>query len=242
MNAPAPVLDIVDLVHERGSGSGRFRLVIERLALAASDQVALVGQSGCGKSTALDMMAFVLRPSSGVRFMLHAGGTGSDIMALWRSGARDRLTRLRAAGTGYVLQTGGLVPFLSVAENVLLTRRLLGLPCPGPTPALLAELGIGELVRRLPRQVSIGERQRVAIARALAHRPALILADEPTASLDPPTGETTMSLLTNVARHHEAALIVVTHDRDLAERHGLTVVECQPEPAGTVIRFGTDAA
>jgi len=80
----------------------------------------------------------------------------------------------RATGIGYVLQTGGLVPFLSVAENVLLTRRLLGLPCPGSTPALLAELGIGELVRRLPRQISIGERQRVAIARALAHRPALI--------------------------------------------------------------------
>ena len=242
MNAPAPVLDIVDLVHERGSGSDRFRLVIERLALAAGAQVALVGQSGCGKSTALDLMAFVLQPSAGDRFVLHAGGTGSDVMALWRTGARDRLTRLRATGIGYVLQTGGLVPFLSVAENVLLTRRLLGLPCPGSTPALLAELGIGELVRRLPRQVSIGERQRVAIARALAHRPALILADEPTASLDPATGETTMSLLTSVARHHEAALIVVTHDHDLAERHGLTVVKCAPGPAGTVIRFGTDAA
>jgi putative ABC transport system ATP-binding protein len=238
----APVLDIVDLVHERGSGSGRFRLVIERLALAAGAQVALVGQSGCGKSTALDLMAFVLQPSAGDRFVLHVGGAGTDVMALWRSGARNRLTRLRAAGIGYVLQTGGLVPFLSVAENVLLTRRLLGMPCPGPTPALLAELGIGELGRRLPRQVSIGQRQRVAIARALAHRPALILADEPTASLDPATAETTMSLLAAAARRHEAALIVVTHDRDLAERHGLTVVECEPGPAGTVIRFERIAA
>jgi putative ABC transport system ATP-binding protein len=238
----APVLDIVDLVHERGSGSGRFRLVIERLALAAGAQVALVGQSGCGKSTALDLMAFVLQPSAGDRFVLHVGGACTDVMALWRSGARNRLTRLRAAGIGYVLQTGGLVPFLSVAENVLLTRRLLGMPCPGPTPALLAELGIGELGRRLPRQVSIGQRQRVAIARALAHRPALILADEPTASLDPATAETTMSLLAAAARRHEAALIVVTHDRDLAERHGLTVVECEPGPAGTVIRFERIAA
>lgn len=233
----APIIDIVDCVHARGEGADRFIVAIERLAVAPGEQIALVGPSGCGKSTALDLLALVLRPTAARRFALRlTGGAPADILDLWTSEARDRLTRLRAVGIGYVLQTGGLIPFLNVGENTLLTRRLLGMPCPGPAEALLRDLDVGGLARRLPRQVSIGQRQRVAIARALAHEPPLVLADEPTASLDPASAERTMALLTATARRTGTALVVVTHDHALAERHGLTVVACEPRARGSVIR------
>lgn len=234
-----PVIDITDCFLQRGDGSGRFIVGIERLRLMPGEQIALTGPSGCGKSTVLDMLALVLRPTAARCFTLRTGAEpAADVSALWREGARGRLTRLRAAGIGYVLQTGGLIPFLSVGENTLLTRRLLGLPCPGPADRLLEELGIAGLRARLPRHVSIGQRQRVAIARALAHEPPLILADEPTASLDPASAEATMALLTAAARRHGAALVVVTHDRALAERHGLTIAPCQPRAHGSVLQYG----
>ena len=145
--------------------------------MAAGERLALVGPSGSGKSTALDVLALMLAPRDAERFVLTApDGTAWDIAALWRARARGRLTALRARLIGYVLQTGGLVPFLSVQENILLGRRLLGLSCPGPAPALMTDLGIAGLAGRLPQHLSLGERQRVAIARALAHRPALVLS------------------------------------------------------------------
>lgn len=237
MSAPAPViLDVEAAFHQRGNGADRFRLTVERFALSAGEQIALVGPSGCGKSTMLDLLSLILAPTDAARFTLRPGSARPvDVMGLWRGGARDRLTALRAAHMGYVLQTGGLVPFLSVRENVLLTRRALGLPCPGPAEALMDKLGIAGLMNRLPRQISIGQRQRVAVARALAHRPTLILADEPTAALDPSLADGTMALLSAVARFQGAALVVVTHDHALAERTGLTVVECQPEARGSRI-------
>lgn len=234
-----PVIDIADCFLQRGDGAGGFTVGIERLRLMPGEQIALTGPSGCGKSTVLDMLALVLRPTAVRCFTLRAGAEpAADVAALWRAGARGRLTRLRAAGIGYVLQTGGLIPFLSVGENTLLTRRLLGLPCPGPADTLLEELGIAGLRARLPRHVSIGQRQRVAIARALAHEPPLILADEPTASLDPASAEAAMALLTAAARRHGAALVVVTHDSALAERHGLTIAPCQPRAHGSVLHYG----
>ncbi|QCN95927.1 ATP-binding cassette domain-containing protein [Azospirillum argentinense] len=246
-----PLVDLQDCVHERAAGSDRFRLAVERFTLCPGDQIALVGPSGCGKSTTLDLLSLIVAPTRAGRFTLRMPQAGTvagtlaepvDVMALWRRGARDRLTALRAAHMGYVLQTGGLVPFLSVRENVLLTRRALGLPCPGPAVTLMETLGVAELERRLPRQISIGQRQRVAIARALAHQPAVILADEPTASLDPSLAEGTMKLLSAVARFQKAALVVVTHDHRLAERTGLTVVECRTGAGASVVRHDSAKA
>lgn len=240
---PPPVLDIEGCVHERGGGSDRFHLLLETFRLAAGERIALVGPSGCGKSTALDLLSLVLRPLGGARFRLAAGEGGvADVLDLWRRDAVDRLTALRARGIGYVLQTGGLVPFLPVRENVLLTRRLLGLSGPGASDSLLEALGLGGLGRRLPRHLSVGQRQRVAMVRALAHDPALILADEPTAALDPETAETTMEELVNAAGRQGAALVVVTHDWDLAERAGLRVVPCERAPHGSVIRYAGAAS
>lgn len=233
----APVLLMKDVERVRGPATELFRLRIERLTIARGERVALLGPSGCGKSTCLDLLAMTLAPSRARRFGLTVRGEGeTDVAALWKAGERGRLTRTRARHIGYVLQTGGLLPFLTICENVLLSRRLLGLPCPGPVPQILEFLGIAHLARRIPAKVSIGERQRAAVARAIAHRPDIVLADEPTASLDAANAAKVMDLLVRLAAELDLTLIVVTHDRGLAERAGLRAVECRVADGVTVIR------
>jgi putative ABC transport system ATP-binding protein len=160
-------------------GETPFALGVDALSLMPGQAVGIVGPSGCGKSTLIDLLALLRRPTQVARFALD----GIDVAALWRHNAADACTALRAARIGVVLQTGGLLPSLSVRENVLLSQRLLGRIDLEWAGSLLAALDLAALGGRLPAQISIGQRQRVAIARALAHRPALVLADEPTAAL-----------------------------------------------------------
>lgn len=228
----APLIEFRSVDRARGDG---FRLTIERFTLGAGERVAIVGPSGAGKSTCLDLIAMSLRPDAAETMsMVDDAGRPADIAALWRRDERGRIRALRARHFGYVLQTGGLAPFLSLRENAMLSRRLLGMAGDGPVPALFERLGIAHLARRKPRHVSIGERQRAAVVRALAHEPALVLADEPTASLDPANAGEVMALLTNTASEAGAALILVTHDRDLAATFGLPLAECRPDPASRV--------
>ncbi|SNB55757.1 putative ABC transport system ATP-binding protein [Arboricoccus pini] len=204
-----------------------FELVVRHFAVAPGEAVAIVGQSGSGKSTCLDIMAGILKPDRAQRFTFHhAEDAPISLADLWQRHDRGGLRNWRARHLGYVLQTGGLVPFLSLADNVGLPLRLLGRREPGRVQELLQALGLDGLGRRKPRHVSIGQRQRAALARALAARPALLLADEPTASLDRDSAETVMGLLTSAARRENAALVMVTHDRDLAVRHGLRIATC----------------
>lgn len=221
----APLLQIENVRRARAE---TFELMIEALTVGPKDSLAIVGESGCGKSTALDLLATALRPDRADRFDFTPGGDGAkvSIARLWESDDRAGLRAVRARHIGYILQTGGLVPFLSLAENAMLSRRLLGLDGPGPLAALLETLGIAHVAARKPRHVSIGQRQRGAIARALAHEPALVLADEPTASLDPETANEVVALLIESTRAAGSALIMVTHDRPLAERFGMIVAEC----------------
>lgn len=221
------LLSLRDVVFRRVG----FTLRIERFDLAAGDRVALLGPSGSGKSTFLDLVAMTLRPTEAVAFEL----AGTDVADLWRAGKPGRLTALRARALGYVLQTGGLLPYLSLQENALLGRRLLGQSCPGPVPDLFERLGIGAMAERLPSQVSIGQRQRAALARAVAHRPPLVLADEPTASLDPLHAEAAMATLIDLAAEEGIGLIVVTHDQALVERFGLRIVTIATTAGGGVI-------
>jgi putative ABC transport system ATP-binding protein len=234
----APLIQFEGVERRRGDG---FRLVVDEFALAAGEALALVGESGSGKSTCLDLLAMTLRPDRAEAMTFNAGDEVEDVAALWRGSRRGRLSDIRARWFGYVLQTGGLAPFLSLAENAMLSRRLLGLSGPGPIPALAERLGVAHLLGRKPRQVSIGERQRAAVMRALAHDPAIVLADEPTASLDPSNAEQVMGLLREAAQQSGAALIVVTHDRPLAESFGLEPVHCTHDPesrTSTVRRAG----
>ncbi|MGY1920273.1 ABC transporter ATP-binding protein [Pseudomonas tolaasii] len=220
-------------VHKsRGVGSQRYSLVIPALSLRAGEQLAIVGPSGCGKSTLLDLLALVLAPDQVGQFEFHR----QDIAGLWRADQQSTLAALRSQQLGYVLQTGGLLGFLDVRGNIALSRQLLGLKDDGSVTRLAEQLEIGDQLAKKPAALSVGQRQRVSCARALAHAPQLVLADEPTASLDPLNAERVMQALLAQAREHRAACVIATHDEALARASGLQVrrIGCRRDSDGGV--------
>ncbi len=209
----------------RGPDAADFELLVESLVVRRGEAVAFAGPSGSGKSTLLDLLALALRPSRAGAFSFGTrAGQAVDAAALWRAGDEDGLTAARAAHLGYVLQQGGLLPFLSVRRNIAISQAVLGRPDPARVEAVAARLEIAPLLDRLPATLSVGQRQRAAIARALAHRPAVVLADEPTASVHPALADTVLALLIEQARQDDAALVLATHDPDRAARHGFEIV------------------
>ncbi|PWR19896.1 ATP-binding cassette domain-containing protein [Zavarzinia compransoris] len=201
----------------RWRAEGRdYTVAVERLTVAPGDCIALTGPSGVGKSTLIDLLALALAPDAAERFVLRIGGEAIDLAALWRRGGRGRaaLAALRARIVGYVPQAGGLLPYLDVEGNIALTQRLSGRPDRALVRELARRLDIGDLLARKPATLSVGQRQRVAIARALAHRPLLLLADEPTASVDPVRAAAILDLLIESAAAAGAALVVASHDLD----------------------------
>ncbi len=234
------LLDLAGLVCQHGEGPSAFRLEVPELTLFPGEAIAITGPSGCGKSTLLDILGLVRRPTSVDTFRYTLGGISADMAPLWRKGSLDRLAGVRAESIGYVLQTGGLLPFLSVRENIALSLDLLGRRAPGThLLALVETLGLGGLLDRKPKTLSIGERQRVAIARALAHGPALLLADEPTAALDPAKAHDVLGLLMELVHVLKIALVVVSHDWPLLEGFGLRRIEAEgvSGTTGPVTRF-----
>ena len=178
--------------------------------LAAGERVALVGPSGCGKTTLLNCLGGVDRVDGGSIRLFDAAleKMGSDELAAWR---RKRI--------GTVFQFFHLLPTLSVAENVELPLQLLNVPARERrerVEALLARVKIAHRAAALPGQLSGGEMQRVAIARALAHRPGLLLADEPTGNLDSANGENILDLLKELSTESGTALLMVTHSTEAA--------------------------
>lgn len=197
------------------------------------EALALTGPSGSGKSTLLNLLALALRPAEAATFALNArDGTAIDLGALWRRRAEEALTATRAAHMGYVLQQGGLLPYLSVRRNIALSQAVLGRPDPARVETIAARLGIAPLLDRMPATLSVGQRQRVAIARALAHRPEVVLADEPTASVHPALADAVLALLIEQAREEDAALVLATHDPDRAARHGFAILPVEPAGEG----------
>jgi len=216
----------------RGQGAQRYSLEIDRLHLAAGERLALVGPSGCGKSTLLDLLALVLAPDAAQGFVLG----GEDVAGLWRARQLDRLASWRSRHLGYVLQAGGLLGFLDVRGNIRLPRQLLGLGDDGSVERLAAALDVHDQLGKKPATLSLGQRQRVSCARALAHAPTLLLADEPTASLDPVNAERVMRLLLREAETRQVTCVVATHDEALARQAGLTVLRmaCRRDADGGV--------
>ena len=179
------------------------------LSVEAGEFVAIVGESGVGKSTLLNCIAGLDRIDAGsVRL------AGTDIGALDEASA----ARLRRRAMGFVFQAFHVLPHLTVFHNVALPLLLLNRPDDARVAEMLAAVGLRDLGARLPAQLSGGQLQRVAIARALVHRPALILADEPTGNLDPSTAERVIDLLAAQVRHEGAACVLVTHSRVAAAR------------------------
>lgn len=171
--------------------------------------VAVVGTSGSGKSTLLHIIGGIERPTSG-RVIID----GIDIYTL----PPDRLTVFRRRSIGFVFQRYNLIPNLSVWENVALPLGLDNIrPKPGEIEGLLDELGIADKADSIPSQLSGGQQQRAAIARALAAKPHIILADEPTGSLDSRTGMGVMLTLASLNERCAQTIVVVTHNEELAQ-------------------------
>jgi putative ABC transport system ATP-binding protein len=179
-------------------------------SVKAGDTLAVTGQSGSGKSTLIALLAGLDKPDRG-RIRIN----GSDLTAMEEAG----LTRFRAAHLGIVFQQFHLLPHLSAEENIRLPLELLGRSRErGEIEALLENVGLTARKTHLPAQLSGGECQRVAIARALAVKPLLLLADEPTGNLDVATGREIADLLFHLAEQEQMTMLVVTHNRELAER------------------------
>jgi len=205
-----------------GLGTARFTLAVELFTVATGTRVAVVGPSGCGKSTLLGLLSLALKPDAGSALDL----AGADALALWRAGRADALAALRARHIGFVPQTGALLPFLTLRENIALPQRLAGRPDPARLLRLAERLDIAAILDRVPAAVSVGQRQRAAIARALSHRPGVILADEPTASVHPTQADAILELLTGLAEDEGAALVITTHDIRRVEAAGFALVPC----------------
>lgn len=177
------------------------------LDVAAGEFVAIVGESGVGKSTLLNCMAGLdTWDAGGIRV------DGVDLATLDDEGR----ALLRREKLGFVFQAFHVLPHLDVAQNVGLPLLLLRRPDPARVEAMLDAVGLGGLGPRLPQSLSGGQLQRVAIARALVHQPRLLLADEPTGNLDPATAARVMDVLRTQARATGAALVLVTHSEAAA--------------------------
>jgi putative ABC transport system ATP-binding protein len=201
-----PVLDIAGLAKRYGT-STIFAGV--DLVLEAGEFVAVVGESGVGKSTLLNCAAGLDSIDDG---RVHIAGT--DVHAL----AEPEQAVFRRHHLGFVFQAFHVLPHLSVGANVGLPLLLQHAADPARVSAMLAAVGLAGFETRLPKTLSGGQLQRVAIARALVHRPQLILADEPTGNLDPATADRVLSLLAGQVREHGATCLLVTHSRAAAAR------------------------
>ena len=179
------------------------------LEVAPGEFVAIVGQSGVGKSTLLNCMAGL--------DSWDEGSVTLDGRDLGRLNDEERAL-LRRSHVGFVFQAFHVLPHLDVAQNVGLPLMLLGRRDDAVVEAMLDAVGLQGLGPRLPQQLSGGQLQRVAIARALVHRPALLLADEPTGNLDPTTAARVMDILLAQTRQHGASLVLVTHSEAAAAR------------------------
>ena len=227
---PVPARIHMERLTKRRRGRDRsFLLTVDRFTLAPGDRIVLSGPHGSGKSTLLELIGLALMPDGSDAFRLEeaAGEDGRrpevavDLQALWRRGRHDELARLRARYIGYLPQTGALLPFLTVRENVALVQRLSGRGDRAWLEELRGRLDLAPLWAELPRQLSVGQRQRVAVARALAHRPGLVLADEPTAALDPAGADGVIRLLLALVQEIGCGLLLVSHEAGLAARLGL---------------------
>jgi putative ABC transport system ATP-binding protein len=181
------------------------------LELRAGEYLAVMGESGVGKSTLLNLLSGLDRPDSG-RVLIE----GTDLSAL----DDDAATLLRRRSIGFVFQAFHVLPYLTVLQNVALPLDLLGIREPERgrrAGEMLQAVGLGGLAERPARELSGGEVQRVAIARALVHQPRLVLADEPTGNLDPRNATQTLRLLREQIKGNAGAGILITHSRAAAE-------------------------
>jgi putative ABC transport system ATP-binding protein len=215
---PLPLVELRQVSKYLEQGGVAFELEIPALTIPRGAFIVLVGASGCGKSTLLDLLGLVLRPTHCEVFRLYFGQAHqvTDVKALWENEDESGLASLRRNYLGYVLQTGGLFPFLTVAQNVVLPARITGVTGNDSKILTMAErMGVGTLLSKKPQYLSAGQRQRVAVLRALANDPLIVLADEPTAAVDRQRAQSIVGDLRKLATEKGATILMATHDRNL---------------------------
>lgn len=210
-------LSVRDLEITRGQAEQTFTVRLPDLELHAGKPIAITGPSGCGKSTLVEALGLILRPNSLGRFWL----LDQDITTMV-NGQPDKadgaLSMLRARHYGFVPQSNGLLPFLTVKQNVELQARIIGQRITTSwLKKVTKDLGLEGLLDRLPKDLSIGQRQRVSFLRAIAHQPQVLLADEPTAALDPINATSLFKVMLELAADIGIATVVVTHEWHLVE-------------------------
>lgn len=204
-------IDVANLSHCYNSGSATTQILQNvSLQVDAGEMVALIGRSGSGKSTLLNLISG-LEPIS-------QGDVKLNQRSIGQLGDAER-TRLRGREIGFIYQSFNLIPTLSINDNITLPLALAGVSVKEQElrlPPLLDVVGLAKRGTDYPDRLSGGEQQRVAIARALIHRPALILADEPTGNLDAQSGRLVLDLLVKLVREQDSALLLVTHSVEVA--------------------------
>jgi putative ABC transport system ATP-binding protein len=215
MNEPT-ILAFADVAKRFSSTDGQVTAVEDiSFSLPPGSTCALLGPSGSGKTTLLSLAAGLDDPTSG-RVML--GGVD------WQTLDEDQRARRRLETTGFVFQSFQLMNTLNALENVQVPMELLGRRDAAAVGRdVLNRVGLAHRLHHYPSQLSGGEQQRVAIARAFANRPSILFADEPTGNLDFATAQQVIDLLFAMNREHGTTLLLVTHDRELASRCGLTL-------------------
>jgi ABC-type lipoprotein export system ATPase subunit len=203
-------IELIDLTKHYKQGSTVVKALDGvNLSIESGELVSIVGRSGSGKTTALDLLGLLLRPTSG-QVILDGTDTGK-----LRDGAR---ADLRGQKLGFVFQEFNLLPGLSAIQNVMLPLRYHknGKDGKARAAALLDEVGLKDRMHHRPDQMSGGEQQRTAIARALINRPTLVLGDEPTGEVDSETSQQIVALMRRLNRDHGVTFVIVTHDMDVA--------------------------
>jgi putative ABC transport system ATP-binding protein len=208
---PHPIISVSHISKSVTDSTGTLGILNDiDFSLSSKETAAIVGASGSGKSTLLSILAGLDTPTSGTVLL-----DGQDIFAL----NEDDRAALRAQKVGFVFQSFQLLGNLTALENVMLPMELLGLPqARQKATEMLERVGLSQRLKHYPKVMSGGEQQRVALARAFVMQPAVLLADEPTGSLDFATGEKVMELMFALNREQGTTLVLVTHDAAIAAR------------------------
>jgi ABC-type lipoprotein export system ATPase subunit len=213
-NSQTPILEISNL-HKRyneGKSNEVHALQGVELTVRKGDMMAIMGSSGCGKTTLLNMIGHLDRRSAGEIII-----DGVDTSTL----SDGQMTAFRRDNIGFIFQLFNLFPFLTAVENVetpLLLRGINSSLAREQAKMMLRELGMGDRLYHLPTELAGGQQQRVAVARALINQPAIILGDEPTGDLDSTTSSDVMDLFRRINKINQQTLVLVTHNRWIAEK------------------------
>lgn len=212
------LLELRDIKMEFKSGDSILKILNNvDFSLYEGESVALIGPSGCGKSTLLQITALLETPTSGTVII-----NGIDALKL----SDNEKTKLRKENLGFIYQFHNLLPEFNVLENVMIPQIIRGMKKSEArkfAENLLEQVGLSHRLSHFPKTLSGGEQQRVAIARALVTNPKLVIADEPTGNLDPDTAEVVFNLFLDLVKENKTALLMATHNIDLARKLSKTV-------------------